>query len=469
MFAELLDDYRRWEPAALDAEFRRLEVEARALEARRLALLSVVDTKQVGRADGHLSTKAYLKGVARTSGSLAAASIRRARTCRDAPAIGEALAAGHIGLAQVDELSRVHANGRVSDLLPHAAAELLEHAEHESHTQFSRTVSQFIMFADLEGAWQNHLDSVEGRSASVDVVGDEVVVTATGGGALLGEQLTAVFRAFLQREADRDLAARRAEHGDRALSFPLPRSRAQRAFDALAAIFTAARKAADAGLEGELPPIVVNVLFDQRSAGAFLERAGLVLPDGNVLDVAELDDTQVAALLDELSRDAHDLLDRRCETESGHAVHPLLLLRALLTEHVRRVVVNGPDTIINYGRSARVFTGSARRAALLLTAHCEHPGCDLGGSARQVDHNIPWAEGGRTDQANSTVLHGAHNRFKHDARWRRTRADDGRAYWVRPDGSLVLAAGERAPGLTDAEEEQATRRRLDALFAARVA
>ncbi len=448
MFAELVDDYLQWEPAALDAEFRRLEVESREREARRLALMQVIEAKQVGRADGYLSRKAYLKGVARTSGALAAATIRRTRTCRDAPAIGEALAAGHIGLAQVDELSRVHANARIRDLLPGAAPKLLEHAEHESHTRFSQMIDQFIMFADLEGAWQSHLDSVEGRSASVDIVGEEVVVAAAGGGKLLGEQLKAVFKAYLQREADRDLAARRAEHGDQAQAFPLPRSHPQRAFDALAAIFTAAQKAADAGLEGELPPIVVNVVFDQQSVGTFLERSGLVLPNGNVLDVSQLGDAELSGLLAELSSDATDLLDRRCETESGQTVHPLLLLKALMTEHIRRVVVNTAGTIINYGRSARVFTGSARRAALLLASRCEHPGCDIAGAAREVDHNVPWAEGGRTDQANSTVLHGAHNRFKHEARWRRQRADDGRTYWIRPDGSVVLAAGERPPAIS---------------------
>jgi len=445
MFGELIEDYSQCEDAALDTEFRRLELEARALDARRLALLSVVDTRQVGRADGHLSTKSYIKGVAHASGPTAAAAVRRARVCRDAPAIGEALAVGRIGLSQVDELARVHANPRVRDLLPDAAAALLEHAEHMSHRDFKQVVDRFLMLTDLEGAWNDRGDSVEGRWASVGVVGDEVSVAAGGGDALVAEQLKATFQRFLQREVDRDLEARRAEHGDQAQAFPLPRSYSQRAFDALVAVFAAANQAADAGLDGKLPPVVVNVLFDQQTLSQFLARAGLVLPDGGTFDAAELSDDQLADLLGELGGAPADLLDRRCETESGQAIHPLLLLRAVLTERIRRVVVNPAGTVIDYGRSARVFTGAARDAALLLQPCCEHPGCDLGRGARQVDHNVPWAAGGRTDQSNSTTLHGAHNRFKHDAGWRRRRADDGRGYWIRADGTVVLAAGERSP------------------------
>jgi len=45
----------------------------------------------------------------------------------------------------------------------------------------------------------------------------------------------------------------------------------------------------------------------------------------------------------------------------------------------------------------------------------------------------------------------------------------GRAYTLRPDGTIILPVGERPPDLTDDEMAELTRRRVAALVAARAA
>ena len=74
MFGELLADYMEWSAAALDDEIRRLELEARALDARRLAVLAAAELKQTPAIDGHRSTQAYLRA---TTNQPAAVVLRR--------------------------------------------------------------------------------------------------------------------------------------------------------------------------------------------------------------------------------------------------------------------------------------------------------------------------------------------------------------------------------------------------------
>jgi hypothetical protein len=80
-----------------------------------------------------------------------------------------------------------------------------------------------------------------------------------------------------------------------------------------------------------------------------------------------------------------------------------------------------------------------------------------------VDHIEEWHEGGRTDQRNADVRCRAHNRFKHRERWTTRRDEHGRRFSVRPDGSVVLPVGARAPDLSADELAQIARDRVAAL------
>ena len=112
MFEELLADYLSWSPAALHDELERLELEARALDARRLAVRSAAENKQTFAIDGHRSTQAYLRATTNQPAAVALGEVRRARLCRDFPQVGEALITGRIGVGQIDELVRITRNER---------------------------------------------------------------------------------------------------------------------------------------------------------------------------------------------------------------------------------------------------------------------------------------------------------------------------------------------------------------------
>ncbi len=124
-------------------------------------------------------------------------------------------------------------------------------------------------------------------------------------------------------------------------------------------------------------------------------------------------------------------------------------MAAMISGHVRRVVVDSAGVVVDLGRSQRLFTGKARTAAQLLVRECAHLGCSVPATFCDIDHGVEHHAGGATDQANGCVLCGRHNRHKHRKRWRTRRDIRGRVRLVRADGSTVHAAGETEPEWPD--------------------
>ena len=113
--------------------------------------------------------------------------------------------------------------------------------------------------------------------------------------------------------------------------------------------------------------------------------------------------------------DPADLARQRCQTTSGGPVDPADAVAASVVGWVRRVVVDADGVIINLGRRSRVFTGSARMAAILQAAlddagRCSWPGC--GHHRIQIDHSLEWTSDGPTDLRNGGPLCGRHNRLE---------------------------------------------------------
>lgn len=465
MFSEALAEYVVWDPGALHAEVERLELAARALDARRLAARAAAELGGTPALDGHKSTQAYLRATCNQPSSVALIEIRRARLCRDFPQIGEALMTGRIGLGQIDELVRIRRNPRAAKYLDHAAVDmLLGHAEHLPIRDFGNVVDHWLMWADPDGAWHDQSETIDQRTAHVISTNGDLLIGATGGDALTAEAMRNIFIHFVELEFRKDCEARRAMHGERADEFPLPRTDSQRKFDALVTIFE--RAYTNTG-DGKMPDPVVNILCDQRTLHDLLGRAGIALATGEHVDLDTLTKQQIDAVLAEFVNDPASILSRRCETSSGQQVAPQLLLRALLTAHVRRVVLDANSTVIDFGERKRLFTGNARIAATLLERFCQHPGCEVPADRGEIDHNESFVDGGRTDQSNAGPTCGPHNRHKYEHGWRRRRADNGRIYNVRSDGTLVLFVGERPSEFTRADLNDLQQRGLAHLEAMR--
>jgi uncharacterized protein DUF222 len=191
----------------------------------------------------------------------------------------------------------------------------------------------------------------------------------------------------------------------------LERSAAQRRFDAVLAIFTAA---AASGAVGHGDPLV-NIIVDHTTVEHHL--ATLAGTNPEPLDPATVD-------------------QRRCETLTGHQLDPADMLAALLCGHVRRVVFDTAGVVIDLGRRARLFTRGARDAVMLADRWCIWPGCDLHSGRCQTDHTTPWARDGPTRPHNGGRTCPRHNRWKQHGY---TTARDANGHWhtYRPDGTEI--------------------------------
>jgi hypothetical protein len=463
MFETLLDDAVAMADAEVEAALRATELRARELAAQRAALIAVAEGRGLHRMHEHRSISGYLRANLNTGDGTIARDRKLARLVDAHPAVGDALASGHISVDHALQLSRVHGNRRIGQLLGYVLEVLLHDAEHSSHREFAGQIDEFIAHVDQDGAFADLADSIEGRNAHVSDVGGALVVDVSGGDPIVTAQYLAVFESFVEGEYRRDVEVRRDRWGDDADQHPLDRTPAQRRFDAMIAMAAAAASSPEGR---RLPEPTVHIVIDDRSTHDAFTHAGITLPGGDLVDTdglaagADVADDTLRTLAEQLVDDPDAFRGRRCETSTGAKIHPMVALKALLTAHVRRVVVDSRGVVIDYGSRQRLFTGAARDAAMLLATTCVHPGCRLPARMCEVDHVEPWSAGGPTDQDNAAIECGTHNRFKHRAGWTTRRDERGRVYNLRPDGTIVLPVGERPPDLGADEARRAARARL---------
>lgn len=410
------------DPATIDARLASLscardaadlivELEAlkRRVDAAMARVVAMVDQQQWFTDDGHLSVSTWVRGIVNVTGSEAKRIGKLADFAREYPHIAEREHAGTLGVAQITRLASLHANRRVTQQLPDFMSTLVHYAEALPFDDFNTVATRWEQLADADGAHRDHQAVHDDRDARVSIAGTATYLEGRFSNAQ-GTLISEVFERFVQRELMKDLDMRDAL-GD--MPHVLPRTSKQRRADAAYAIFAAAAS--------QFPPApepLVSIVIDQ----ATFERTLLALGHGGRLP--------------SLIHPGEDLLDKRCETTAGIPIDPVHAVGAALVGHVRRVVMNAAGVPIDMGRRSRVFTGSSRAAVAVRRRRCVWPGCNL--LTCEIDHRIPWADGGRTDAANADPLCRRHNRVK--VRGFVTHYDEctRSTYVVRPDGRRMV-------------------------------
>ncbi|MBX3286901.1 MAG: DUF222 domain-containing protein [Actinobacteria bacterium] len=397
------------------------EVESLVRRARSLAVAVVDGIDRAGwhRADGHASAKVMVRHVARLSAAEAGRRMADAKALRDLPEVAAAYRAGRIGSDQVDRIGRMHANPRVSGKVGGQDRNLVQAALHLSYREFDLKVSEWERLVDEDGARDRNQAHHDKRDASMAQDWDGRWRFTGSCGSLAGTLMYEIHKAFYEAETLTDWEKARAEHGDAATVEHLPRTDAQRRFDAWAAIFekAAAARAAEPG--GSI--VVANIVIDQATFEEEVRRfAGAApSPDRPEPDI----DPQPGTRL-------------RCATVDGGHVDPTEAVAAALVGHVRRVVIGADGVVTDLGRRSRVFTGPAKLAVRLSSTECYWPGCHVPVSHCEADHLRPWSgpERGRTSPANGGPACGRHNRFK-ERGFTAWRDPGGTMHVLRPDGT----------------------------------
>lgn len=425
MFSSLVEELIVTDDPALIERLRANELDARRIAAEQASICREVERRGLFRHDGHRSVKAFLRANLGWSNAQAAATVKVAALLDTVLGAGDALLAGHIGVAQANELGRLRANPRIGNQLADAAETLLDAAEQMQYEDFRIVGLRWETLADTNGAEQHEASNVEHRDATVIDAGGELFMRASGGTALDTAELTAVFDSFVEHEFRVDCQTRNTIHGPHAPTALLARTDKQRRRDALQHIFRAAQQAADAGLTIGPIPTIVNIISSRYDTELCLATAGLIPTPTDLT--------------------APPLTQRRKETASGSPIGDNELVRSLVHGRVRSVIADNTGLPISYGRTRRLFTGPIRAMAKLLGHRCSHPGCNIPTEQCEIDHLNEFNNGtGQTSLTNAGLECSAHNRFKHRSKLERTRIATDQTVTTRSNGTHMRPAGQRS-------------------------
>ncbi len=382
--------------------------------------------------DGHVDAAAWGRAMFGWSVSESKGLLRLGRVLRRLPSVRLLAEDGRVGLAHLAALGEVERNPRCRDQVGEADELFGAQVLRLRADEFAVLVRRWVAAADADGAARSQQDVHRRRNATVLQVGDEVVVRANGG-AYDGAVLREVFDRFCEAEFLTDWAEARQQVGaDLARGF-LPRTDAQRRFDALVAVFAAAASAPGVPRSGE--PLV-NVVVDAHTAAELLaEAAGAGLTGAGPTGAGQRGAGPTGA--GTAPRSPDEVLWRRCETVDGVQLPRADVSAALLVGRLRRVVLDSAGRIVDLGRRSRLFRGGAREAVLLLERRCLWPGCNAPPGRLQADHLRGWAfEGGRTDHDDGGPACGHHNLLKRQG-YSVRRDEQGCWHVYRPDGTEI--------------------------------
>lgn len=326
------------------------------LEYVHMTSLQAWDDRKIWCDDGSRSPGARAAAETGVDKTHVAAALRRARRLSTLPATAAAVRAGALSPEVIDVLFDA---SKLTLDLPFAEAEptLVDACVAVGSREARSVLARWIAEHDQAGQDERERRNLEKRNLSVADTLDAMVHINGLLPAVAGRE----FRNELDR-LERNMFLVDKHHG-------VTRTGAQRRADALAQM---ARRSATLDIDEHHP---------QRSPRILLS---VVVGRGTV--------------------------ERLCETLDGVPLPTGELIPELERIDIERLVFDGPDTIIGVS-TQRTFTGALRRAIVVRDGRCTHPSiCDTPADNCDVDHTIPWSQGGITSQTNGGVQCRPHNR-----------------------------------------------------------
>jgi hypothetical protein len=365
---------------------RALVAERNRVDAELARTVRVAENRQTFAADGMTSTRSWLRGHCRLSGSAASQVVRNGRALEQLPAVAAAHSAGAITADQVDVIAKITAP-RVAALIEAQGGTvagvgevLAPLAATQRHDDLTRVVHQLLERLDQDGP---EPDPTEERFLSFAKHADGSITGRFHLDAVGGEKVQAALESVLQ--------ANRPAGDDR--------SRSQQQADALVQLADLHLGCGTLPLlRGVKPQVAVKVGADDLAdptIGKGLAEAGF----GAILSAARA--RQLA-----------------CDAE------------------LRRFLFSADGEPLDVGRSQRLVTRAIRRAVEHRDEHCVFAGCDAPTYFCEVHHVIHWLFGGETSLENSGLLCERHHTQVHHG-FGIHRDDAGRWHTYRPDGTEI--------------------------------
>ena len=103
-------------------------------------------------------------------------------------------------------------------------------------------------------------------------------------------------------------------------------------------------------------------------------------------------------------------------------------------------------------------TASVRRYLQYRDKHCRFPVCNRDARYADIDHTVPWEQGGKTVPENLAVLCRGHHTLKHHGNWKVRQVSPGVLEWTSPLGRVIYPPKPRfteKPDAPDLDDETA--------------
>jgi hypothetical protein len=318
--------------------------------------------------DGATSATAWIDTVCHVPKKEARAQLRRGRALPGLPLVAQAWKDGDIGAAHVDALLRVK-RPVTEEALARDESILVDAAKTMKFAEFSTVLDYWEQHADQDGTEE----AAEAKRAERDVylfpspygyLG-EMRFDSIGGAIVVKEHKRIEDEFFEADWAEAKERLGRDPHVDE-----LARTPAQRRADAM--IEMAVRSASARGTERRRPEPLFTVVIDYPT-----------------------------------------LAGRISQLEQGPVVTPGSLLRWMDSATFERIIF-APNKRGECSVTSRFFTGGTRRVIEVRDLQCQHEFCDLSADRCEMDHIVPYSQGGLTEQENGQVLCRYHNRLRYE-------------------------------------------------------
>ena len=121
---------------------------------------------------------------------------------------------------------------------------------------------------------------------------------------------------------------------------------------------------------------------------------------------------------------------------SGYGAIPAAVARELAADGKWRKFITDPTTgnLLDFGRESYLPPQALRDFLLARDKTCRFPGCRRSGAKGEIDHAIPWEEGGETSPTNLGLLCKRHHQLKTHGGWKLESFEDGSCEWTSPLG-----------------------------------
>src|SRR3546814_668574 len=129
----------------------------------------------------------------------------------------------------------------------------------------------------------------------------------------------------------------------------------------------------------------------------------------------------------------------QCEPATVEGVGPIPLQRARELCGTARSwmrILTHPETgmVLSVGRKKYRPPAPLRRLVRWRADRCMGPGCAIPASRCQIDHQVAWEDGGRTELSNLAPLCQGHHTIKHHGGWVVRQLPGGAIEWISPLG-----------------------------------